>query len=225
MNLIKKTIKFTATLVVVGIIAFGTYLLGQYQNQIQVEKLRDRMVVENQTVSKIELQVMYVAKMLDGEARNHTGDWPHIMSAVFNRMDDPRWANSLIGVILTPRPSGKGCEIDAMCDRFMEDLSTVSGVDALAYAAKALKQHAAEEFRLTHLGHSWATPAAAEGHDYFEGLIPVAKGTGHIYFADAPVRPNARPDTLGGNPPTESPRPQARPADSITLALMEAQAE
>jgi hypothetical protein len=225
MNLIKKTIKFTATLVVVGIIAFGTYLLGQYQNQIQVEKLRDRMVVENQTVSKIELQVMYVAKMLDGEARNHTGDWPHIMSAVFNRMDDPRWANSLIGVILTPRPSGKGCEIDAMCDRFMEDLSTVSGVDALAYAAKALKQHAAEEFRLTHLGHSWATPAAAEGHDYFEGLIPVAKGTGHIFFADVPDDTMVRPDVPRDNAPTESLRPQARPADSIILALMEAQAE
>ena len=225
MNFLKQ---FGYTLVATTTVAFLVYaglLVGQVTKEAEADRLADLLTVNSQTVSEFELQVMYTAKALDGEARGHEADWPHIMSAVFNRMDDPRWDGSLIGVLLTPRPSGKGCEVDAMCDRLMENLSTMSGQAALTYATQALIERADGEFHLTHTGHSWATPAAAEGHVYFEGLTPVAKGTGHIYFADAPIRPKARPGTSSNCAPTESARPpkgRAVAEDAVYAALVEA---
>jgi len=224
MNIFKTVLKPLTLAATVGALAYG---YGQVTEQASSNRQTEIVLVENDwAVSSFELQVMYVAKALDGEARGHEAEWPHIMSAVFNRMNDPRWDDSLIGVLLTPRPSGIGCEIDAMCDRHMENLSTNAGSIALAYAAEALQQYEAGEFQLTHQGHSWATPEAADGHAYFEGLTPVAKGTGHIYFADAPIRPKARPGTPSNCAPTESIRPpKGRPVvqDPIILALMEAQ--
>jgi len=225
MNFLKKigyTLVATAT---AGFLGYNGLLLGQMTKDAAVENMADLLIEDSQTVSDFELQVMYVAKALDGEARGHEADWPHIMSAMFNRKEDARWDNTMIGVVLTPRPSGKGCEVDAMCDQLMEDLSTASGQAALAYASQALTEYAAGEFQLTHMGHSWATPAAAKGHAYFEGLTPVAEGTGHIYFADAPTRPKARPGTLSDCAPAESLRPpKGRPVveDAVYAALVEA---
>ncbi len=101
--------------------------------------------------------------------------------------------------------------MDAMCDSVMEDLLSDEGQLARSYAAKAMATFTSESWIPAHQGHSWATPAAADGHAYFESLRVVAEGEGHMYFADAPVRPRARPDSLEGRAPETSPRPKARP--------------
>lgn len=205
MNIFQKVTATAAMIATTGFVGFGGYLLGQYEDTTQTDQTLDLLVKESQTVSPFELQVMKLAEALYGEAKGHTDDWPHIATAIFNRVDDERWDNTLMGVLFTR------CEIDALCDSLPEVLTSKVGSQALEFAAEALLAYEAGTFVHTHVGHSWATPAAADGHAYFAGLQPVMEASGHQYFADKSFAPAV------------SVRPQARVADAVMLALYEAQ--
>jgi len=204
MNILKKIIKTFTIVTTTAFVGFGGFLLGQYDRSTEVDHLLDLLVEESRSVSQFEYQAVKLAEALDGEARGHRDDWPHIVTAVFNRTADARWADTPLGVLLDG-------EIDALFDQHPEDLSTEGGQAALAYAAAMLVSHQDDDFVPLHNAHSWATPDAADGHAYFEGLDQIAAGSGHQYFTDK------------SSAPTESLRPQARPADPILLALQEAQ--
>jgi hypothetical protein len=226
MNIFKKILMTTVAAISVALcVCAAGFIMHQFlsiDNQSiiaaqeqQIETLNAQLVLEGRTVSLHELEVVYTAQAIEGEARGHEDDWALIMSAIVNRVHDTRWSDSLIGVLLTTRPSGEGCEIDAMCDRIMENLSSDTGFAALAFAERALTEIHTGDFVLATSAHSWATPAAADGHAYFEGLISVAEGSGHIYFADQQTRPKMRPDCLPDCVPVGPTRPQMRPAPSV----------
>jgi len=214
MNILIKVFKAAATLTVFGITISAVWMTGGHVAAKQVAALEAQIASESVVVNPFEYETVLLAQALYGEARGHVPDWPHMATAVFARVGDPRWDSTVIDVLLTVRPNGRGCEIDAMCDQQMEDLTSVVGQQALVHAATALAAYYDGTFVPTHSGHSWATPEAAAGHAYFEGLMPVAQASGHIYFADAPMRPQRRPDCLAGCAPTTSPRPQPRPAQT-----------
>jgi hypothetical protein len=203
-NILKMIIKTSIHAITVGFVGYGAFLLGQHDQSSEVNHLLDLLVEESRSVSPFEYEAVKLAEALDGEARGHRDDWSHIVTAVFNRTADSRWADTPLGVLLDG-------EIDALFDQYPEDLSTEGGQAALAYAAAMLVSHEDGDFVPLHTAHSWATPAAADGHAYFEGLDQIAAGSGHQYFTDKSVAPAV------------SLRPQARPADPILLALLEAQ--
>lgn len=206
MQTFKKIIKTSIKLVTLGFVGFGGFLLGQYDQSTEITHLSKQLVEEGRSVSPFEYQVVKLAEALDGEARGHRDDWPHIVTAVFNRTADARWADTPLGVLLEG-------EIDALFDQHPENLNTEGGQAALVYAAAMLVSHEDGDFVPLHNAHSWATPEAAAGHAYFEGLDQIAAGSGHLYFTDKPTAPTA---------PMVSLRPQARPVDAIFLALLEA---
>lgn len=219
---ITNTIAVVATVL---LFSFSVITLNTISAKADQAALVNLVIEESQTVSAFEYETVLLAEMLYGEGKGHLNDWPHMVSASFNRVEDRRWPDNIVGVLLKTRPNGRGCEIDAMCDSLMENLTSERGQLALEYAAASLRDFYAGTFAFSHTGHSWATPAAAVGHDYFEGLVLVAEGTGHLYFADAPVRPRARPECLMGCAPKISIRPIARPTvpqDPVLLALLEA---
>ena len=201
-----------------AVVGFGGYFVGKEKTMVEVERMANilaeeqihaeiedmarHLVWESQTLSETEIEIYLFAQMLHGEAKGHENDWPHMASGTFNRVADGRWGNTVTEVLLKTRPNGTGCEIDAMCDRVMENLMTEAGAKARAFAATVLDQYHSWEFEPTHSGHSWATPAAAEGHAYFEGLCEVAQASGHKYFGDCEkadvvmVLPKLRPAHL-----------------------------
>ncbi len=202
---------------------YGGYLVGAESNLYKAENaaLQTALRTERTTLSDHEVKIYLNAQALLGElGTRYVDEWPHVQSAIFTRSTDLRWPMTIAEVLLEKRPNGRGCMVDAMCDSITENLLTDEGVVAREYAADALAQFAAGEFVLTHSGHSWAKPAAAEGHAYFEGLSPVAEGIGHIYFADAPTRPQARPDCETGCV-SSSIRPRARPEYTIQQKIKE----
>ena len=215
-NILKKIVTNSINLVTVGFVGYGGFLLGQQQPQAQIDQLLDLLVEESQTVSQFEYEVVKLAEAYEGEAKGQPDEWvwdasaPAMPSAIVNRVNDERFPDTVLGVLLQPLPSGNGLMINALGDHIPEDLSTTRGQQALAEAARALVAHYDGTFMSSHVGHSWATPEAADGHAYFEGLVQVAAGSGHVYFGDQSHAPSA------------SLRPQARPADPILLALMEA---
>jgi hypothetical protein len=227
MNIFKKILMtiVTATSVSLCVCAVG-FIMHQYLSiddqsiiaaqEQQIKTLNAQLVLEGRTVSRHELEVVYTAQAIKGEASGHEDDWSLIMSAIVNRVHDTRWSDSLIDVLLTIPPSGEGCEIVAMCDRIMENLSSDTGFAALAFAERALTQIHTGDFVLATSAHSWATPAAAAGHAYFEGLTAVAEGSGHIYFTDQQTRPQMRPDCLLDCVPARPTRPQMRPAPLVS---------
>jgi hypothetical protein len=212
------------TISVLGLVGYGGYLLGTESNPHQAENtaLQITLTEERATLSDHEVHIYLNAQALLGElGTRYIDEWPHAQSVIFTRLTDPRWPMSIDEVLLEKRPNGRGCMVDAMCDEVTENLLTDEGNIAREYAAIALAQFAADEFILTHSGHSWATPTAAAGHAYFEGLTPVAEGSGHLYFADAQTRPQARPDCLTGCIPNPLTRPKARPAFVPQLSVNE----
>jgi hypothetical protein len=207
-NILSKIIKFLYITATTGFIGFAGFLLGQDVHTAETDQILDLLVEESQTVSSFELEVVKLAEAIYGEAKGHTDDWPHIASAIFNRVDDERWADTVMGVLFSR------CEIDALCDSLPEVLTSEVGQQALQFATQSLLGYENDTFVPTHSGHSWATPAAADGHAYFEGLQQVLEASGHQYFADKPLAP------------TVSLRPQARPVaqlkHDVMLALLEA---
>lgn len=203
-NILKQIITTFVGSITAGFIGFGGFLLGQYDQTVDNDQILDLLVEESQTVSPFELQVVKLAEAIYGEAKGHPDDWPHIATAIFNRVDDERWSDTVMGVLFAR------CEIDALCDSLPEVLTSTVGQQALQFAAEALAVYEDGTFVRTHTGHSWATPAAAEGHAYFEGLQQVMEASGHQYFADKSLAP------------VVSVRPQARVTDAVMLALMEA---
>lgn len=153
------------------------------------------------------VEVFTLATVFVGEAKGQPKEWLDIASAFFARVDDPRWANTV------ERVAKERCEIDALCDRVPEYLTSEVGQQAILFAREVLTAYYTGTFVPTHPGHSWATPKAAEGHAYFEGLEVVAQGTGHQYFADAPMRPKPNPQRCGEQSlaPCTSIRPKPRP--------------
>lgn len=135
------------------------------------------------------VEVHTLAQMYVGEAKGQPEEWPDLFSAVLNRVDDTRFPGTIETVIKAVSPSGKSCEINAMCDVVMEVMTTQLGQSALLTAYSHLQEHYAGKFRRTHAGHSWATPAAATGHAYFESLVVVLKRSGHWYFGDISYAP------------------------------------
>jgi len=231
MNFIKKIKHPVVAAATFALVGYSGFLIGEHKTQAQIEQLLDLISLESRTVSQFEYEAVKLAETYEGEAKGQPDEWvweasaPAMPSAILNCVNDERFPDTVLGVLLQPLSSGKALAINALGDHIPENLSTKRGQLALTEAARVLVAHYDGTFVPSHNGHSWATPAAAEGHDYFEGLIPVAKGTGHIYFADVPDDTMVRPDVPRDNAPTESLRPQARPADSIILALMEAQAD
>lgn len=221
-NKIATAFGLTSAIAVVGLIAgVYAYEAGKETSTVKLVVMTPVtppvtvpvVVTTAETVdATIEYEIVKLAEALYGEAKGHQADWPYIASALFARTADDRWDNDIVNVVLTPRPSGKGCEIDAMCDTVVENLTTDVGKQALAFARTAVTAFHDGTFVPTHRGHSWATPKAAADHAYFESLAVVASSDGHDYFGDQPVRPTMRPDCLTGcNAPAESVRPTKRP--------------
>lgn len=165
------------------------------------------------------VEVFTLATVLVGEAKGQPEEWPDMATAFFARVDDPRWANSV------ERVAKEGCEVVALCDDVPEYLTSDIGRKAIVFAREALTAYYASEFVPTHGGHSWATPKAAEGHRYFEGLDVVAEGSGHKYFDDRVLAPerSIRPKPK----PVPSPRTNEQflgeaTQSAIALAIAEA---
>jgi len=183
--------------------AFGGYLLGEYKTRMTTDEvitsLEDYVADEAVTLSSREIEIFYLAQALVGEAKGQPDEWETMTTAIFNRVDDDRWPDTLAGVLLQLDANGR-CQIVAMCDVVPEDLTSEIGQAAVAHAQVALEQLAIGTYERAHSAHSWATPIAADGHAYFGGLCEVAEGSGHQYFADCPegvvavsLRPLARP--------------------------------
>jgi hypothetical protein len=218
-NILKKIVTISIYTVTVGFVGCGAFLLGQHDQSTEVDHLLDLLVKESQTVSQFEYEAVKLAETYEGEAKGQLDEWvwemsaPAMPSAIVNRVNDERFPDTVLGVLLQPLPSGKGLAINALGDHIPEDLSTKRGQLALLEAAQVLVAHYDGTFVPSHAGHSWATPKAAEGHSYFEGLDPVVAGSGHQYFADK---------SLASTAPKVSLRPKARLADAVYAALVEA---
>ena len=198
---------------IVAIFGMPLLLIGYHQYSVSVAVSHATAAVEGEAYGTFGVEVFTLATVLVGEAKGQPEEWPDMATAFFARVSDKRWANDVEHV------AKEGCEIDAMCDRVPEYLTSDVGQQAIVFAREALRAYHAGEFRSTHQGHSWATPKAAEGHRYFEGLMVVAEGTGHQYFADKPIRPMPRPTCTkpaGSHAPCTSIRPKHRPAVSST---------
>ena len=213
-NILKKIVKTITTTVTVGFVGCVGFWIGQQQERVVtteiIESQQDYLTDEAVTLSHRELEIFYLAQALYGEAKGQPDEWETMTTAVFNRVDQTWTPATLIGTLLQKDRYGR-CQIVAMCDTVPEDLTSVIGQAAVAHAQVALEQHALGTYERTHVAHSWATPAAADSHSYFEDLRLIIEESGHQFFGDISYAPEV------------SLRPQARPADPILLALMEAQ--
>lgn len=166
-----------------------------HQQAVKQAVIEATRATEAKAYGQFGVEVFTLATILVGEAKGQVEEWPDIASAFFARVDDPRWPSDIEHV------AKQKCEIDALCDRVPEYLNSEIGQQAIVYAKEVLSAYYAGEFIPTHGGHSWATPKAAAGHAYFEGLEVVAEGIGHQYFGDktlAPlhsIRPLSRPQS------------------------------
>lgn len=172
--------KRIAVLMLLGLVALVTYNAGYHSawERSQASKY-DRFAVEVHTIAQ-----MYV-----GEAKGQPEEWRDLFSAVLNRVDDDRFPGTLERVVKAMAPSGKTCEVNAMCDAVMEIMTSPIGQRALADAHRHLTAYYAGWFKRTHRGHSWATPQAATGHAYFQSLEVVLRREGHWYFGDPSSAP------------------------------------
>ena len=184
--------------------------IGYHQYSVNTAVHTATARVEAEAYGQFGVEVFTLATVLVGEAKGQPDEWPDMATAFLSRVDDPRWENSV------ERVAKHRCEIDALCDRVPEYLVSEIGQQAIQFAREVLTAYHDGEFVPTHTGHSWATPKAAEGHAYFEGLTVVAEGEGHMYFADAPTRPKPNPLRCGEQSlaPCTSIRPMPKPVPS-----------
>lgn len=210
-NILKNITSFIAKTFFVASVGFGCYLFGSYQSQEHINDLAYALEEERTTLSDFEVEIYLNAQALVGELGiRYRNEWDDMQSAVFGRVEDPRWPATVSEVLLERRPNGTGCMVDAMCDEVIENLLSNAGQEARNYAAAALLQFQAGTFELKHNGHSWATSAAADGHAYFESLCQVVHATGHQYFGDCSYAP------------LTSLRPIARPGQNADKAILTA---
>lgn len=206
---------------IAAIVGLPIMLIGYHQYTINTAVTSAVAEVEAEAYGPFGVEVFTLATVLVGEAKGQPEEWSDIATAFFARVDDPRWSNSV------ERVAKEGCEIDALCDRVPEYLTSEIGRKAIVFARGALTAYYAGEFAPTHGGHSWATPKAAEGHRYFESLDVVAEGSGHKYFGDrvlAPersIRPRPKPAEVP-SPRTNEQFLGEETRTAIALAIAEA---
>jgi len=210
-NILKNITIYSVIAAGYVLFAFGGYLVGEHKTRTTTDEiitsLEDYVADEAVTLSLREIEVFYLAQALVGEAKGEPDEWETMTTAIFNRVDDDRWPDTLVGTLLQKDRNGR-CQIVAMCDAVPEDLTSEIGQAAVAHAQVALEQLAIGTYDRAHNAHSWATPIAADGHAYFGGLCQVAAGSGHQYFADCPA-----------GMVVTSPRPVARPTSGVIQAL------
>lgn len=197
---LKKVVCVTATFtVVVG----GTYLYTKHQFEQQFKREAQAAIEAERAKAYGEFgaTVHAVAQMFVGEAKGQPEEWEQMFSAIVVRFESGRHGENIETTIKECSDSGP-CQINAMGDTVMEIMTSAVGQVALLEAERLVELYESGEWRPLNQAHSWATPKAAEGHKYFDGLRLVATYPGHNYYADrnfAPLtslRPEARPSSI-----------------------------
>jgi hypothetical protein len=139
--------------------------------------------------AQLEAETKLLARAFYGEYREGTAAdrnlaWEMKFSAIYNRLQYQKdWSGDFTETMLWGCDKGI-CEINALSVVGDDELLTNIGQEALVKADELINALHYGPFEPLHAGHSWATPAAVIGNSYFAGKCEVAKGPGHLYFAD-----------------------------------------
>jgi len=202
MNFLTKIAQATSLALGLGILTWGTFQVSEtkaemvYESEIvfltkQIQQAEiDQLIAEAEAqhnAEKVLLARAFYGEYREGSAADRDLAWEMKFSAIYNRLQyEGDWSGDFSETMKWGCDKAI-CQINALAFVGDEALLTDIGQEALAKAAELINALHYGPFEPLHTGHSWATAAAVVGNPYFAGKCQVAKGPGHLYFADCPT--------------------------------------